>query len=245
MGKKAQIRRDQKDQADKEKKEYRRNREAMSSPWLNFWKRVDFWIYVVCFASLVAFPFLKKDSIVVGDQAVLHTSKGDIEIEFYMKDAPKTVENFQLLAKKSFYNGLTWHRVIKEFMIQGGDPNGDGTGGESAWGDFFQDEINAKSLGLSDEQIKQLQEKGYHYNNNLSSHKVSVGSLAMANSGPNTNGSQFFIVTEKDQPHLNGQHTVFARVTKGLDIVKKISEVEVDSNDKPLEAVYINSVELK
>ncbi|HOX40718.1 MAG TPA: peptidylprolyl isomerase [bacterium] len=181
----------------------------------------------------------------MGDQAVIHTSKGDIEIEFYKESAPKTVENFQLLSQRGYYNDLTWHRVIKGFMIQGGDPGGDGTGGESAWGEPFEDEISAKSLGLDDAAIKQLTDKGYVYNDSLTSHKMVKGSVAMANSGPNTNGSQFFIVTDSEQPHLDGQHTVFAEVTGGMDVVKAISEVEVDENDKPKSEVKILSVELK
>jgi peptidylprolyl isomerase domain and WD repeat-containing protein 1 len=186
-----------------------------------------------------------KDRLVLGDQAVIHTSMGDIEVELYKEDAPITVDNFINLAKKGYYNNLTWHRVIKGFMIQGGDPTGDGTGGESAGGGYFQDEINPTSLGLSGDQIKKLEEKGYKYNYKLKSHKMDVGSLAMANAGPNTNGSQFFIVTEKAQPHLDGQHTVFGKVTSGLEIAQKISEVPVDDKDKPTEPVLINSVELK
>ncbi|MCX6808090.1 MAG: peptidylprolyl isomerase [Candidatus Berkelbacteria bacterium] len=183
--------------------------------------------------------------MVYGDQAIIHTSKGDIEISFYTDSTPKTVENFSKLTAEGYYNGLTWHRVIKGFMIQGGDPKGDGTGGASIWGGTFADEINPKSLNMTDSDIKTYTDKGYAYNYNLTSHPVQVGSVAMANSGPNTNGSQFFIVTEKDQPHLNGQHTVFAHVTKGLDVAKVISEVKTDSNDKPVDPIYIKSIELK
>jgi len=130
-------------------------------------------------------------------------------------------------------------------MIQGGDPTGEGTGGESAWGGAFEDEINPDTLGLSSSDISDLEDKGYKFDRSLNSHKMTVGSIAMANSGPNTNGSQFFIVTEKDQPHLDGQHTVFGKVVKGLDVARAISEVEVDDNDKPKEPVYINSIELR
>lgn len=245
MGKKSQLRREKRDRIEKERKEIVRRLEVANNPWEAFWKRVDFWVYTVCFALIIAFPFIKHDSLVIGDQAILHTTKGDIEIEFYGKDAPKAVENFQLLAQKGYYNGLTFHRVIKSFMIQGGDPIGDGTGGESAWGEPFKDEINPKALGLLDSAISKLVEQGYNYDYSLNSHKVLKGSIAMANSGPDTNGSQFFIITEKDQPHLDGQHTVFGHVTKGLEVAKAISEAEVDENDKPKEPIYINSVELK
>jgi len=245
MGKRSQLKREKKQQVEKERKEIVRQLEAVHYPWESFWKRVDFWVYLVCFALIITFPFIKHDSLIIGDQVVIHTSKGDIEIEFYGKDAPKTVENFQLLTKEGYYNGLTFHRVIKGFMIQGGDPTGDGTGGESAWGEPFKDEINPSSLGLTQDAISKLVEKGYNFDYGLNSHKMLKGSIAMANSGPDTNGSQFFIVTEKDQPHLDGQHTVFGHVTKGLDVAKAISEVEVDENDKPVEPVYITSVELK
>lgn len=202
-----------------EKKYYQKN------PWLKFWRRVDFWVYTFCAIAIFAFPFvldkglLGNENNVGGEMksnAVLRTSMGDIEVLFYEKDAPKTVENFNKLANQGFYNGLTWHRVIKEFMIQTGDPNGDGTGGP---GYAFEDEIN--------------------------DHKIVSGSIAMANSGPNTNGSQFFIVSDKPQPHLDGKHTVFGEVTVGMDVVKQISEAPADKDDKPLTPVYLTSVEIK
>jgi cyclophilin family peptidyl-prolyl cis-trans isomerase len=141
------------------------------------------------------------------------TSQGPIEIELYAKDAPKTVNNFVFLAREKFYDGLTFHRVIKDFMIQGGDPLGTGTGGP---GYQFEDEIN--------------------------SHKIDVGTLAMANAGPNTNGSQFYIVTEKAQPSLDGKYTVFGNVTMGMENVRKIAAVAVDSKDKPTTPVIIKQV---
>lgn len=252
MGKKSQLRREKKEQFITERKQILRAIELEKNPWESFWKRVDFWIYSVCLVLVMAYPFIgtlefSTDSVSAesSDGAIIHTSMGDIEIAFYKSDAPKTVENFSLLAENGSYNDLTWHRVIKGFMIQGGDPNGDGTGGESAWGGTFEDEINAKSLGLSADAIKQLEAKGYKYDDKLKSHKMDVGSVAMANSGPNTNGSQFFIVTEKAQPHLDGQHTVFAHVVKGMEVVRAISEVEVGENDKPKEPVLINGVDLK
>jgi len=136
---------------------------------------------------------------------LIETNKGDIKLELYMKDAPKTVENFVKLASENFYDGIKFHRVMSDFMIQTGDPlskddnpANDGTGGP---GYSFEDEIN--------------------------SHKVEVGSLAMANSGPNTNGSQFFIVTKRAQPHLDGKHTVFGKVLEGMNVVTSIEQGDV------------------
>ncbi len=125
--------------------------------------------------------------------ATLHTNHGAVEVELYDEEAPKTVENFLKLAREGFYDGIVFHRVIEGFMIQGGDPTGTGTGGP---GYQFEDEINP--------------------------HRVVRGSLAMANAGPNTNGSQFFIVTADEAPWLDGKHTVFGRVTSGMDVVDAI-----------------------
>lgn len=156
------------------------------------------------------------------NQAVIKTNFGDFKVAFYAQESPVTVNNFMNLAKIGFYNGTKFHRVIKDFMIQGGDPlskdddpSNDGTGGP---GYKFQDEIN--------------------------SHKLVRGSLAMANSGPNTNGSQFFIVTKEATPWLDGKHTNFGYVVDGIDIVDKIEAVEADANDRPKEDVIIESVEL-
>ena len=132
---------------------------------------------------------------------VIETDKGPIEIEFFASDAPKAVENFRLLAEHGFYDGLTFHRIVKDFMIQGGDPVGDGTGGESAWGGTFADEINEQSA---------LYRNGYRR-----------GVLAMANAGPNTNGSQFFIL-HQDYP-LPPRYVIFGRVTTGLDVVDALA----------------------
>jgi cyclophilin family peptidyl-prolyl cis-trans isomerase len=147
--------------------------------------------------------------------ATLHTSEGAIELELFPDDAPKTVDNFTRLAGEGFYDGLIFHRVIPDFMIQGGDPTGTGSGGP---GYQFQDEINE--------------------------HKVERGALAMANAGPNTNGSQFFIVTTDAAPWLDGKHTVFGQVTKGQDVADKISQVDRDSHDKPVTPVTIDRIEL-
>ena len=162
----------------------------------------------------------------------ISTAKGAIDLELYPEVAPKTVANFVKLAQDGFYNGAKFHRVISDFMIQGGDPLSKtndpkvGTGGP---GYKFEDEINPKSLDLSDEAIAQLEASGYKYNYNLKSMPVGVGSIAMANSGPNTNGSQFFIVTYSPQPHLNGKHTVFGKVADedSLKVVRSIKQGDV------------------
>ncbi len=148
--------------------------------------------------------------------ATLSTTEGDITVELFDGDAPKTVENFRKLAGDGFYDGVIFHRVIKDFMIQGGDPTGTGTGGP---GYTFEDEIN--------------------------DHKIVRGALAMANAGPNTNGSQFFIVTTGEAPWLDGKHTVFGRVTEGMDVVDKIEGSDTDGRDKPREDIKIDSVALQ
>jgi cyclophilin family peptidyl-prolyl cis-trans isomerase len=147
--------------------------------------------------------------------ATLHTNHGPIDVELYPEDAPKTVENFEKLARDGFYDGVIFHRVIPDFMVQGGDPTGTGTGGP---GYEFEDEFNA--------------------------HKVARGALAMANAGPNTNGSQFFIVTAEATPWLDGKHTVFGRVTNGMDVVDAISQLPTDARDKPLDEARIERIEL-
>lgn len=154
----------------------------------------------------------------------IKTAKGDIKLELYPEAAPKIVANFVALAEKGFYNGLTFHRVVPDFVVQGGDPKGDGTGGP---GYAFADEINPWSLGLPEETIASYEAQGYKYDKNLVSHKMEVGALAMANSGPNTNGSQFFIVTTQAQPHLDGKHTVFGKVIEGMDVVRRIQQGDI------------------
>ncbi len=192
---------------------------------------------IVIFLTLAVFGWraLKHKAAQTGvdtqkhEYAVMKTLKGEIKLELFPANAPKTVANFEKLAQEGFYNGTAFHRVVPGFVIQGGDPNtkegGDvskiGTGGP---GYTFEDEINPKSLGLSDEQISVLEKQGYKYRTDLVSLPNTVGALAMANSGPNTNGSQFFITTDEDQPHLNGKHTVFGKVVSGMDVVKKIQE---------------------
>jgi cyclophilin family peptidyl-prolyl cis-trans isomerase len=146
-------------------------------------------------------------------QAIIQTNHGPIHLELYPDDAPKTVSNFVKLANDGFYDRVIFHRVIPDFMIQGGDPTGTGSGGP---GYTFEDEFN--------------------------DHKVERAALAMANAGPNTNGSQFFIVTTEAAPWLDGKHTVFGRVTDGMDVVDKIAKLPRDARDKPHDDVVIESV---
>src|SRR6188508_1262173 len=145
--------------------------------------------------------------------AHMHTNAGKIAIELFDDDAPKTVENFRKLADDGFYDGLIFHRIIPDFMIQGGCPEGTGTGGP---GYQFEDEIN--------------------------DHKVVRGALAMANAGPNTNGSQFFIVTADECPWLDGKHTVFGQVTGGQDVVERIGSTQTDGRDRPTDEIKIESL---
>lgn len=181
--------------------------------------------------------------------AVMHTSKGNIKIKLFEKEAPKAVENFITLAKKEYYNGIIFHRVIKDFMIQGGDPTGTGCGGQSIWGDTFEDEFNPMLHNIR-------------------------GALSMANAGPNTNGSQFFIVQANECPEsmlsqmadlkdsgfpediaedyknlggtpwLDFRHTVFGQVYEGMDTVDAIADVEVGSADKPIDEIKIEKIEI-
>jgi cyclophilin family peptidyl-prolyl cis-trans isomerase len=146
-------------------------------------------------------------------QATITTNHGPIQLELFDDDAPKTVDNFVKLSKDGFYDGVIFHRVIPDFMIQGGDPTGTGMGGP-----------------------------GYQFEDESNSHEVARGAIAMANSGPNTNGSQFFIVTAQACPWLNGLHTVFGRVTSGMDVVDEIGNAATDGADRPLDEVRIESV---
>ena len=147
--------------------------------------------------------------------ATIHTSMGAIEFELFAEDAPKTVENFSKLAGDGFYDGLVFHRVIPDFMIQGGCPRGDGTG-----------------------------DAGYKFEDEINDHAIVRGTLAMANAGPNTNGSQFFIVTTEAAPWLDGKHTVFGRVASGMDAVDAIEGLETGPGDRPVEDAKIKRVEV-
>ena len=147
--------------------------------------------------------------------AAMRTTEGVIVFELFDDDAPETVANFKKLASDGFYDGLTFHRVIKDFMIQGGCPAGTGTGGP-----------------------------GYEFDDEINDHKIVRGALAMANAGPNTNGSQFFIVTTDAAPWLDGKHTVFGEVTGGMEVVDKIENVPTQGADRPVEPIMIASIEL-
>lgn len=194
---------------------------------------------------------LQLEAVKSGDTvAVMHTSMGDITFKLFPEKAPKTVENFTSHAKSGYYNGLIFHRVIKDFMIQGGDPTGTGMGGESIWGGSFEDEFDPELHNLR-------------------------GALSMANAGPNTNGSQFFIVQASEVPEamlsqmkdladrgfppeiteayaslggtpwLDFRHSVFGQVTEGMDVVDSIASVRVGGSDKPVEDVIIETIEIK
>jgi cyclophilin family peptidyl-prolyl cis-trans isomerase len=147
--------------------------------------------------------------------ATFHTTRGQIEFELHDADAPKTVENFRKLAGDGFYDGLIFHRVIADFMIQGGCPEGTGTGGP-----------------------------GYQFEDEFNQHKIERGALAMANAGPNTNGSQFFIVTTEAAPWLDGKHTVFGKVVSGMEAVDAIEATETGAGDRPVEPQLVERIEL-
>ena len=190
------------------------------------------------------YPQLNLDQA-KGPKATIKTNHGDIVIQLFPEEAPMTVENFVRLAQTGYYDGVTFHRVISDFMIQGGDPEGTGAGGQSIWGHNFEDEFSNELFNLR-------------------------GALSMANAGPNTNGSQFFIVQNKNMPKrfiqqlrdaqypeevvkaykqggtpwLDHRHTVFGHVTEGMDVVDEIAKVAKDGNDKPLEDVVITTVEI-
>ena len=193
----------------------------------------------------MSYPQLDLENI-TGPRATIKTNHGDIKIQLFPKQAPMTVENFVRLAKKGYYDGTIFHRVISDFMIQGGDPEGNGTGGTSIWGHPFEDEFSRDLFNIR-------------------------GALSMANSGPNTNGSQFFIVQNKNMPKryikqmepagypkeiihaykqggtpwLDGRHTVFGQVIDGMDVVDEIAKVKKNKMDKPLEDVVINNIEIQ
>src|SRR3954469_5389021 len=149
-------------------------------------------------------------------QATMHTNHGPIVLELHDDEAPTTVQNFLKLTRDGYYDGLIFHRIIPNFMIQGGCPQGTGTGGP---GYEFEDEIN--------------------------DHKIMRGALAMANRGPDTNGSQFFIVTTAEAPWLDGKHTVFGEVTGGMDVVDRIGTTQTDSRDRPVDPIGIETIELE
>lgn len=163
-----------------------------------------------------------SESMNSSQQAVLHTSMGDITVAFYGEESPNTVENFLKLAREGFYDGTKFHRVIADFMIQGGDPNSK------------DEDVNTWGRGGP----------GYAFADEINDHKLVRGSLAMANSGPDTNGSQFFIVTAAATPWLDGKHTNFGYVTEGMAVVVEIEKVTTVENDRPTQDVVLESVEV-
>ncbi len=176
--------------------------------------------------------------------ATIATDKGDIKIELYPKAAPKTVDNFQKLAEKKYFEGITFHRVIKNFMIQTGDPTGSGSGGESAFGKDFADEINPSASGLDAATLAKYRSQGYSYDYGLEAKKFDVGTVAMANRGPNTNSSQFFITSEGSEDSwvsLNGRYTIFGHVVSGQDVVNAIAATET-KEEKPVTEIKIKTV---
>jgi len=189
-------------------------------------------IALVLVVGGVAFFYLNrihKEGNIVFE--TIETDKGNIRLELDKNAAPKTVENFVKLAQEGFYDGIKFHRVEENFVIQAGDPlskdddpTNDGQGGP---GYAIEDEINPESLGLSDEAISQLAYVGYKFDYSLKSIPHKVGVISMANAGPNTAGSQFFIVTSKDEPDLNGRYTAFGQVTEGMDVVRQIKQGDI------------------
>ncbi|WP_304131770.1 peptidylprolyl isomerase [Ignavibacterium album] len=186
-------------------------------------KKIIFALVLVFIANQILLPQQKKDKKKMVDSmtvAIIQTNMGTIEIELFADKTPKTVENFVGLANKGYYNGVIFHRVIDNFMIQGGDPTGTGRGGQSIWGGKFEDEF-----------VPELKHNG-------------AGILSMANAGPNTNGSQFFI-TLKETPWLDGRHTVFGKVIKGMDVVQAIGKVPTNRQDRPLKDVVMEKVTIE
>lgn len=187
---------------------------------------------------------------------LIKTSLGDIIIVIDTNAAPKTSENFLTHVKNGYYDNQRFHRVIPDFMIQGGDPLGNGTGGESIWGETFEDEINAKSYNLHKKRLENMTDdplpsnmqnmtiqeyyevQGYQYNDSLKSLPMERGYVAMANSGPNTNGSQFFIIQrEEGTEWLEGKHTIFGKIVEGMNVVDIIANLQRDGRDMPLSPV--------
>lgn len=186
-------------------------------------KKIIFALFFIILANQILFPQQKKDKKKMVDSmtvAIIQTNMGTIELELFADKTPKTVENFVGLANKGYYNGVIFHRVIDNFMIQGGDPTGTGRGGQSLWGGKFEDEF-----------VPELKHD-------------SEGILSMANAGPNTNGSQFFI-TLVPTPWLDGRHTVFGKVIKGMDVVKAIGKVPRNQQDRPLKDVVMEKVTIE
>lgn len=215
MGKNQRERKERKIAELKEKKaELEKNSVEVSIG--KIFKSVAFYVYLICIIAVAFYPFFYDKYVPHGKYAVLDTSEGEIKIQLYHDKAPKTVDNFIDLAKSGFYNNLIWHRVVKDFVIQTGDPTGTGTGGA---GRQIDDEISDLSFV--------------------------AGTVGMANAGENTNDSQFFITTADVQDSLDGKYTSFARVISGMDVVEKIAAVPTNDDEKPISDVLLNDVKIK
>ena len=197
-------------------------------------KQYKFLSIILLFLSLVLFSSCSSGKKYV----VLSTNLGKIKIELYPRMAPKTVDNFLELVSSDFFDGKIFHRVIKDFMIQTGGINMDSINEDVGY--LIPDEINPKSLGMSDEEILALEAQGYRYYTHFDSILLERGVLGMANRGPNTGSSQFFIITAQDgTPRLNGKHTAFARVIKGMKVVDAIAEEPTNEGDRPKRRIFI------
>jgi len=196
-------------------------------------------VIVVIIGTVFGISYLLKGKTnIMGNEATnttikvtIETARGNIELELNREAAPNTVDNFVKLSEEGFYDGTRFHRVVEDFVIQGGDPlskdpNAENVGSGGP-GYTFKDEINPRSLGVDESVIAQLEAAGYTFNYLLKSIPNNVGAISMANSGPNTNGSQFFIITTKDQPYLNGKHTVFGNVISGMEVVQKVEQGDI------------------
>lgn len=215
MGKKQRLRKEKRLEELEAKKEEIKSKSSSFNP-KKFFLSPIFIIFTICTAALIAYPFVYDSFIPHGKYAILKTSEGDIKIELRKNKAPKTVDNFVDLAKSGFYKNMIWHRVVKGFVIQTGDPTGTGTGGA---GRQIDDEIS--DLNFIE------------------------GTVGMANAGANTNDSQFFITTADAQESLNGKYTSFGRVVEGMDVVKKIESSETDEKEAPKISVYLQDVVVK
>lgn len=215
MGKKQRERKERKlEELAAQKKELEANSKVFEPK--KFFLSAIFIVFAICFIAVVAYPFVYAKYIPHGKFAILETSEGNIKIELRADKAPKTVNNFVDLARSGFYHDMLWHRVVKQFVIQTGDPTGTGTGGA---GRQIDDEISDLNFV--------------------------AGIVGMANSGANTNDSQFFITTADAQESLNGKYTSFAQVVEGMDVVEKIATVQVDKDEKPVTPVYLNNIIVK
>ena len=215
MGKKQRIRKERKLEELTARREEIKSRSNYFDP-KRFFLSPIFIVFAICFVALIAYPFVYEKFIPHGKYAILKTSEGDIKVELRRDKAPKTVDNFVSLADSEFYKDMIWHRVVKGFVIQTGDPSGTGTGGA-----------------------------GRQVDDEISDLNFEEGTIGMANSGANTNDSQFFITTADAQESLNGKYTSFGRVVEGMDVVKKIEGVETDEKEVPITSVFLQEVIIK